>query len=146
MTEESSMEKSAAELSRGWLLKAYSDLDTARQIGGLPDGHLDAGIYHCQQAAEKTLKGFLVFHGKPFEKVHDLGKIIEQAARVDPAFRQHEEAADLLTPYSVAYRYPNEQGFLEPSREEFDEALKHAQTIYDFVVNLLPPEAGPTTR
>jgi HEPN domain-containing protein len=137
------MDKPAAELSRAWLRKAHSDLHTARQIGGLPDGHLDAGIYHCQQAAEKTLKGFLIFHGSPFEKVHDLGKIIEQAIRINPSFRQHEDAADALTPYSVAYRYPDEQGFLEPSREEFDEALQHAQAIYDFVLSLLPGETRP---
>lgn len=49
----------------------------------------------------------------------------------------------MLTPYAAMYRYPDEQGFLEPSREEFDEALQHAQTIYDFVVTLLPPEARP---
>jgi len=131
------------DLSRAWLLKAHSDLHTAQQIGTLPDGHLDAGIYHCQQAAEKTLKGFLIFHGKPFEKVHDVGKIIEQAVRINPAFRQHEDAADALTPYSVAYRYPDEQGFLEPSREEFDEALEHAKGIYDFVLSQLPEEARP---
>ena len=137
------MDKQAVELSRAWLLKAHSDLHTAHQIGGLPDGHLDAGIYHCQQAAEKTLKGFLIFQGSPFEKVHDLGKIIEQAIRINPSFRQHEDAADALTPYSVAYRYPDEQGFLEPSREEFDEALRHAQAIYDFVLKLLPEETRP---
>ena len=137
------MPKPAAELSRAWLRKAFSDLDTARQIGGLPDGHLDAGIYHCQQAAEKTLKGFLVFHGKPFEKIHDLGKILEQAILVNAAFEKFADAADTLTPYSVAYRYPDEQGVLEPSREEFDEALQHASAIYDFVVNLLPMEARP---
>jgi HEPN domain-containing protein len=137
------MDRPAAELCRAWLLKAHSDLHTAHQIGSLPDGHLDAGIYHCQQAAEKTLKGFLIFHGSPFEKVHDLGKIIEQAIRINPAFRQHEDAADALTPYSVAYRYPDEQGFLEPSHEEFNEALQHAQTIYDFVLKLLPAEARP---
>ena len=28
-----------------------------------------------------------------------------------------------------------------PSRIEFDEALQHAQSIYDFVLNLLPAEA-----
>ena len=43
----------------------------------------------------------------------------------------------------VAYRYPDEQGTLEPSRDEFDEALQHAQTIYDFVLSLLPPGAQP---
>ena len=137
------MPKPAAELSRAWLLKAFSDLDTARQIGGLPDGHLDAGIYHCQQAVEKTLKGFLVLHGKPFEKIHDLGKILEQAILVNAAFEKFADAADTLTPYSVAYRYPDEQGVLEPSREEFDEALQHASAIHDFVVNLLPMEAPP---
>lgn len=47
------MDKSVAELSRVWLLKAHSDLHTAHQIGDLPDGHLDDGIYHCQQVAEK---------------------------------------------------------------------------------------------
>lgn len=30
-----------------------------------------------------------------------------------------------------------------PTREEFDEALQHAQAIYDFVLNLLPVEARP---
>ena len=80
-------------------------------------------------------------HGKPFEKIHDLGKILEQAILVNAAFEKFADAADTLTPYSVAYRYPDEQGILEPSREEFDVALQHAQTIYDFVLNLLPAEA-----
>jgi hypothetical protein len=75
--------------------------------------------------------------------VHDLGKIIRQAMRINFAFQQHEDAADALTPYSVAYRYPDEQGFLEPTREEFDEALQYAQDIYDFTLNLLPTEARP---
>jgi HEPN domain-containing protein len=137
------MDKAAKELSRAWLLKAHSDLHTACQIGGLPEGHLDAAIYHCQQAAEKTLKGFLVFHEIPLEKVHDLGKIIQQAMRVNPAFQQHEDAAEALAPYAVAYRYPDEQGLLEPSRDEFDEALQNAQAIYDFTLNLLPKAIHP---
>jgi len=137
------MNKPLAELTRVWLLKAHSDLHTAHQIGGLADGHLDAGIYHCQQAAEKALKGFLVFHEAAFEKIHDLGKIIEQAIKINPAFAQHEFAAESLTPYAAAYRYPDETAFLEPSREEFNEALQHAKAIYDFVLNLLPKEARP---
>ncbi len=131
------------ELARIWLLKAHSDLHTAIQIGGLPDGHLDAGIYHCQQAAEKALKGFLVFRETAFEKVHDLEKIIEQAVALEPSFAQLKIAAESLTPYAFAYRYPNETAFLEPSREEFDEAVKQAQAVYDFVLNLLPMEARP---
>ena len=137
------MKRPPAELCRAWQLKAHSDLHTARQIGGLPDGHLDAGIYHCQQAAEKSLKSFLVFHETAFDKIHDLGELIQQAGQINPAFHQYEDAAETLTPYSVAYRYPDEQGFLEPTREEFATALQHAQSICDFVLNLLPREARP---
>jgi hypothetical protein len=30
-----------------------------------------------------------------------------------------------------------------PTRQEFDEALEHAEAIYDFVRNLLPAPARP---
>ena len=128
------------------MTKAFSDLDTAKQIGGLPNGHLDAGIYHCQQAAEKALKAFLIFHGQPFERIHDLQKIIEQAIRMEPGFGNHAEAAEALTPYAVLYRYPDEAGFLEPSREEFSEAVGFAQSIFDFVSQLLPKETHPLSK
>jgi HEPN domain-containing protein len=133
----------AAELSRAWLLKAHSDLHTAIQIGGWPDGHLDAGIYHCQQAAEKALKGFLIFRGIAFEKTHDLRKLIKQVEALDSGFQQYRDAAEILTPYAAAYRYPGEFAFLEPSREEFDEAVQQARNIYNFVLKLLPKEARP---
>jgi HEPN domain-containing protein len=131
------------ELVRIWLLKAHSDLHTAIQIGGLPDGHLDAGIYHCQQAAEKVLKGYLLFREVSFEKTHDLKKLLRQAEPLAAGFDQFQETAAVLTPYAAAYRYPGEFATLEPSREEFAEAVRQAQAIYDFVLNLLPKEARP---
>ena len=51
--------------------------------------------------------------------------------------------AAVLTPYVSAFRYPGGADEAMPSPEEFDEALQHAQTIYDFVLNLLPAEARP---
>jgi len=132
-----------AELTSLWLLKSHSDLHTAIQIGGLPDGHLDAGIYHCQQAAEKALKGYLLFRGVSFEKTHDLKQLIRQAEPLAAGFDQFRGSAATLTPYAAAYRYPGEFATLEPSREEFDEAVRQAQAIYDFVLNLLPKEARP---
>ena len=131
------------ELTRVWLLKSHSDLHTAMQIGSLPDGHLDAGIYHCQQSVEKAIKGYLLFREVTFEKTHDLRKLIRQAEALDGQFQQFREAAAILTPYAVAYRYPDEAAFIEPSREEFEEALKQAKAIYDFVLSLLPKEARP---
>jgi len=55
------MDDAERELVCACLIEARHDLATARQISGLPDGHLDAAIYHCQQAAEKALKSFLAY-------------------------------------------------------------------------------------
>jgi hypothetical protein len=38
---------------------------------------------------------------------------------------------------------PEAKAWIEPQPIEFHEALQNAQTIYDFVLNLLPAEARP---
>ena len=100
-------------------------------------------VYHCQQAAEKAAKAFLVHHGKPYEKTHDIEVLVDLASEIDPNFSTLADAADALTPYATRFRYPNSTFAVEPQPVEYQEALQHAQTIYDFVLNLLPVEARP---
>jgi len=33
-------------------------------------------VYHCQQAAEKAVKAFLVHHGKTYERTHDIEVLV----------------------------------------------------------------------
>ena len=82
------MDEALAQLTREWLTKALHDLQTARIIANAPDGPLDTAIYHCQQAAEKSLKGWLTARSDPFEKTHDIRRLIKQAAGVLPDFNQ----------------------------------------------------------
>lgn len=103
----------------------------------------DVAVYHCQQAAEKAVKAFLVHHGKPFEMTHDIEVLADLAGEVNPAFSQWADAADALTPYASRFRYPNATFAVEPQPTEYEEALQHAQSIYAFVLNLLPVEARP---
>ena len=79
----------------------------------------------------------------PFPKTHDIEDLVEQASGINPDFREFAQAASVLTRYVSAFRYPG--GFEEPmpTREEFDDALQHAQAIYDFVLSLLPTDARP---
>ena len=100
-------------------------------------------VYHCQQAAEKAVKAFLVHHGRAYEQTHDIEVSVDLAAEINPAFSNLSDAADALTPYATRFRYPNATFAIEPLPSEFDEALQHAQTIYDFVLNLLPAEVRP---
>jgi HEPN domain-containing protein len=129
--------------AKAWLTKALHDLEVARLAADAPSPILDVAVYHCQQAAEKAVKAFLVHHGQPVEKTHDIEVLVDLAADIEPAMDQLTEAADVLTPYASRFRYPNAAFATEPARAEFDEALQHAQTIYDFVLGLVPPQAKP---
>ena len=137
------MDEAKLELVRDWLTRASHDLDAARALSVLEDPLLDAAIYHWQQAAEKTVKGWLQLQDDPFHKTHDIEELVSQAAKLDEAFKQFVNAAAVLTPYVSAFRYPGGWDQAMPSREEFDEALQHAQSIYDFVLGLVPPAAKP---
>ncbi len=84
------MDEALAQLTREWLTKALHDLQTARITAQAPDGPLDTAIYHCQQAAEKSLKGWLTSGNIPFERTHDLRRLIRQAASVFSALHSPE--------------------------------------------------------
>ena len=128
---------------RGWLQKSRHDLGSARKLAAAPDPYLDTAIYHCQQAAEKAVKGWLTAHSVRFDKTHDVRDLIAQAAEIDPRFTNWLETGQMLTPYATAFRYPDEP--LMPDRIEFDEAFRHADSFHQFVLSTLPAEVQPQT-
>jgi HEPN domain-containing protein len=100
----------------------------------------DAAAYHCQQAAEKLLKGFLVRAGAHVRKTYDLHA---PAGLVRPHFPALD---DLLTPlqdwttWSIAYRYPGEDGpEPEPSVEDLNRALDVIGRLETALRSLAPP-------
>jgi HEPN domain-containing protein len=129
--------------AKAWMIKAWRDLETARRAATGEPPFYDVAVYHCQQAAEKAVKAFLVHHGKPYEKTHDIEVLIDLAGEVDSGFNKLADAADALTPYATRFRYPNATFAVEPQPVEYAEAEQHAQAVYDFVLNLLPKEQQP---
>jgi len=129
--------------AKAWMVKAWRDLETARRAAQGNPPFYDVAVYHCQQAAEKAVKAFLVHHGKPYQKTHDIEVLADVACELDSTFSELAEAADALTPYATRFRYPNATFAVEPQPAEYHEALSHAQTIYDFVLKLLPLVARP---
>ena len=80
-------------LVRDWLTRASHDLRAARALSVLEDPLLDTAIYHCQQAAEKTIKGWLQLQDEPFSKTHDIEDLVSQAAKMDEGFAPFAVAA-----------------------------------------------------
>lgn len=137
------MNGTKAELVRSWLIKARRDLLSAHELATAETSLLDTAAYHCQQAAEKVVKGFLVFHDVRFEKSHDIVLLVMQANDIDPEFTNLLDAARLLTPLAVEYRYPGD--YLEPEFHEYQEASEAAHKLYSFVLSKLPQTTYPET-
>lgn len=135
------MDEPKRDLVRTWLIKAQRDLAAARKLSAPPDVHLDTAIYHCQQAAEKALKGYLVYRDQRFNRTHDIEVLVGLAQQHEPPFASWLDAADELTTHANAYRYPGDP--MEPSEDDFSSALEKAEGIVAFVLSRLPDDAKP---
>jgi len=98
--------KGKADLVRGWLKKAASDLVAMR--ASAQAGALDAACFHAQQAAEKYLKAYLADRDREIVYTHNLFKLLAVCAELDPTFNQLMDAAGLLTPFAIEARYDAE--------------------------------------
>lgn len=100
-------ERVVRELAHEWLAKADVDLSAGRAL--LSTHSLaEAAAFHAQQAAEKSLKAFLVWHQVEFPKTHDIRRLLELCASIAPDLAESLAASAELTPYGVEYRYPGE--------------------------------------
>jgi HEPN domain-containing protein len=127
--------------TRAWLVKARNDIRAAETLARTSPPLLEEALFHCQQAAEKSLKGFLTWHGEPFRKTHNLEETGEQCLRIDSTLREVVDQATPLTEYAWRFRYPGE---LEPlTADEFVTTLAVAKRLYDAVSSRLPDDACP---
>ncbi|MGH2709536.1 MAG: HEPN domain-containing protein [Actinomycetota bacterium] len=126
--------------TRAWLSKARLDLDAGRYELAIP-AFLGDVVFHAQQAAEKSFKGFLAWHDVPLRKTHDLGAIGSVCVKIDGSLRQVVDRAVHLTPYAWKFRYPGEPG--APTGAEAEAAVATAQEVYETILALLPREVRP---
>jgi HEPN domain-containing protein len=111
------MDDPKKELVRSWLSKAQHDLGSAELLTSSAAPYLDTAIYHCQQAAEKAFKAFLVHHDVDFEKKHNLSILVDLCKEIEADFQDFQEVATILTPYATVYRYPGEFFETEPDMQ-----------------------------
>ncbi|MFA4904273.1 MAG: HEPN domain-containing protein [Desulfobaccales bacterium] len=127
--------------TRAWLRKAETDVKAARHDFTASPPLLSDVVFHCQQAIEKILKGFLMWHGLPFRKTHSLEELGEQCLDVDSTLKDLVDRAVPLTEYAWKFRYPGD--LEEPSLEEAQEALQITQEFYETMLLRFPLEVCP---
>jgi len=114
-----------------WLKKAQSDLKMAKKGLRDDDDTLDCVVYHTHQCAEKALKGYYIFKGKPVDRTHDLEYLLKICSEIDFDFLSLKNYVKKLNPFSVQSRYPDDRFYID--RQEAEDAIKVAKKIFDFV-------------
>lgn len=137
-------EKRMAELT-AWLEKAAADLESADVLlaSGIPT-QLHQVLFHSQQAVEKSLKAFLVWHLVTFRRTHDIAEIGDQCTKVDVTLEPIIEDAKYLSDYAWAYRYPGEDP--DPKKAEAKAGLEEAKKVFREIANRLPEEVQAKFR
>lgn len=121
-----------------WLRKAQGDLRAARVDLAAESALTEDALFHCQQAVEKTLKGFLTWHDQPFRKTHSLVELGMQCVDVEPSIEELLREAARLSEYATKYRYPGEA--TAATAKEATEALRLADDVFEQVRARLPAE------
>jgi predicted nucleotidyltransferase/HEPN domain-containing protein len=127
--------------ARDWLTRAARDLRAAHLSLSTDPPMLDMVVFHCQQAAEKAIKGYLAWNDVPFRRTHELKDLGDQVVAIDASLTADVGRAASLSDYAWKFCYPG--GPPEPLRSEADAALATAQAAYDALLERLPAEARP---
>ena len=126
---------------RNWLERVELELLLSR--GALTPQTAWGACFHAQQAAEKALKGLLIFSGRPLERTHSVIELARMCAREDAEFLECSADAQVLNSYYIDTRYAegNEHTFREYELSEGQQAVERAQRIVSLVRSRIPPRS-----
>jgi HEPN domain-containing protein len=121
--------------THAWLDRARRDLRSAKVL--IAGEEYAGALFHCQQAAERALKGFLTFHQKPFRKIRVLSDLRPECLAIDASLESVFAQADELTKYAWRFHYPGAP--YEPDHAQAADGLERAEATVRAMEHRLPP-------
>lgn len=118
-----------------WFEMAKKDLNSAKILF---EHDADYGIvcFHCQQAVEKYLKGYLIYKSGLLEQGHNLIKLCRKATSYEASFNDYIKDCAFMTTFYIETRYPAEDP-LNVRQEDTEECLATAEKIMSKINSLL---------
>ncbi|MCX7922412.1 MAG: HEPN domain-containing protein [Clostridia bacterium] len=118
-----------------WLEKAGRDLKSARVLKQNDCGN-DVVAFHCQQAIEKSLKGYLLKQTGQVAEGHSLIYLCKEASSHHAEFKKRLKDCAFVNQYYIETRYPADVP-LVVSDDEADECISVAEEMYKMVTEII---------
>ena len=100
---------------KNWLFRANEDILVIKKLfESEPETFASPICFHAQQAVEKFLKAFLVYHDIDFPKTHDLDFLLMECKKINDKIFDIDLGS--LTDFGVSIRYPDD--FYLPDKKE----------------------------
>jgi HEPN domain-containing protein len=109
------MTKEQDEYLQNWLYRAKEDIAVIDSLFITdPAFYASTICFHAQQAVEKFLKAFLVYHNVDFPRTHDVDFLLIECKKIDS--KDFDIDLGSLADFGVNIRYPDD--FYIPDKEE----------------------------
>ena len=105
MRDENKEQQKRKQLAEEWFLKGNHDIETAQLLFD-ERGYNEVICFHIHQAIEKYLKGFLVYNGVRYKRIHDLEELVKACGDIDNDFLTYLDECSSITEYYFESRYP----------------------------------------
>jgi HEPN domain-containing protein len=119
--------------TREWVRKGEADYQAALELARASQPFHDQVAFHCQQSAEKYLKGLLEELAIAVVKTHELDQLLDKLRPQHPKLQSLRRGLLFLTNFAVEPRYPGDN----VTRRQARSALRWASKVRDASRNLL---------
>lgn len=117
-----------------WMEFALDDLESGEIL--LRESKFNMACFHAQQAAEKALKGYLVFNQISSPRIHNLVELINLCGKIDDGFYGFKTKMATLNQFYAPTRYPDAVVGIAPvgmpNKELARRALDYANDVVMF--------------
>ncbi len=118
-----------------WFRMAQKDIRSARiLLEHVADNEIVC--FHCQQAIEKYLKGYLIFMTGEIQEGHSLVKLCKKAMLQDKTFGDFLKDMAFVNTYYIETRYPAVDPLMV-SIEDAEECLRITDNVVSRIVQLV---------
>jgi len=118
-----------------WFVMAQKDIKGAKILFE-NDADNEIVCFHCQQAVDKYLKGYLIYITGELQEGHSLVKLCKKIMKYDKTFGEFLKDMAFINTFYIETRYPAADPLIV-TKEDTEECFKITQNVISKINSLI---------